>query len=171
MKILYKTNNIALVRKLSYKDDKEYFELYFNRENVNKTIELMNELDDFVIVLIGINKSNVSDSLLIALENLNKGTFIGTTEDNLKEALLSRFDTIEDLQSADYSEVIDNFFKKQHIQRDVQSIYFFKALAKHTTNKDNLLLINDICMDILRCTNNIFWDYYLDKLERKWAWC
>ena len=60
MKILYKTNNIDLVRKLSYKEDKEYFELYFNRENVDKAIELMKELDDFVIVLIGINKSNVA---------------------------------------------------------------------------------------------------------------
>ena len=171
MKILYKTNNIDLVRKLSYKEDKEYFELYFNRENVDKAINLMNELDDFVIVLIGINKSNVADSLLIALENLDKGTFIGTTEDIIKPALLSRFDVIKELQSVDYSEIINNFLNKQHIQRDIHSIYFFKELAKYTTNRDNLWLISDICTDILSCTNNIFWDYYLDKLDRKWTWC
>lgn len=175
MKILYKTNNIDLVRKLSYREDKEYFELYFNRDNVNKVIELIGELDDFVIVLIGINKSNVSDSLLIALENLDKGTFIGTTEDTLKPALLSRFDAVREIQSADYSEIINSFFEKQHIQQhfrqDIRSIYFFKALAKHTTNNDNIWLINDICTDILRCTNNIFWDYYIDRLERKWSWC
>lgn len=171
MKILYKTNNIDLVRQLSYKEDKEYFELYFNRDNVNKVIELIDELDDFVVVLIGINKSNVADSLLIALENLNKGTFICTTEDKLKEALLSRFDKIEELQCTDFSEIINTFIKKQHIEQHIHSIYFFKELAKQTTNKDNLLLINDICMDILRCTNNIFWDYYYDKLERRWVWC
>lgn len=165
MKILYKTNNIDLVRKLSYKEDKEYFELYFNRDNVNKAIELIDELDDFVIVLIGVNKSNVSDSLLIALENLNKGTFICTTEDNLKEALLSRFDKIEELQCTVFSEIIDTFIEKQHIKQHIHSIYFFKELAKRTTDLNNLQLINDICADILRCTNNIFWDYYYDKLE------
>lgn len=171
MKVLYKTNNIDLVRQLSHKQDKEYFELYFNRDNVDKAIELMNELDDFVIVLIGINKSNVSDSLLIALENLNKGTFIGTTEDNLKEALLSRFDKVEKLQCTDFSDIISTFIEKQHIEQHIHSIYFFTELAKKTTNKDNLLLINDICADILRCTNNIFWDYYYDKLKSRWLWC
>ena len=147
MKILYKTNNIDLVRKLSYKEDKEYFELYFSRENVDKAIELINGLDDFVIVLIGINKSNVADSLLIALENLDKGTFIGTTEDILKPALLSRFDVIKELQSADYSEIINSFLKSLHF-RIVTIFIFFKNIY-------NFIII------IWNNFNKIFYCYFI----------
>ena len=39
MKILYKTNNIDLVRKLSYKEDKEYFEIAERRiKSTNDTL-------------------------------------------------------------------------------------------------------------------------------------
>lgn len=180
MNILYLTTNIELAKskakEFAEENELEWYEFQNNKENMKNIISLYENNDDCVIFLEGITKSNISNSLLKILEEVQKNIhmFATTSSYDINIALQSRFevyylDTLEDNDSTE-------FVKTKKATKDQYSkLSFYIDLAKLVIAKKinmyhNIPLINDIVKNIKRTTNNTPWDYYYDILQDKFRW-
>lgn len=174
-KLLYCTCDYESVTKIAQQYSKQYdlslLVFDFNRGNVNKVVDIFRECNNFLILLLGINKSTIADSLLKPLEESQKNyIFIGVTPNHdMKSAVISRFDEVYNgavpTTCKSITELIDN---TPHDNLD----YYIKIaeyLVSHANSNTeyNIKLVGSIIYNIKLCTNNIFWDGFYYKLKRE----
>lgn len=173
---LYFTNDVEAVRKMAKqqakKDGKEFLEFKNSKESIFNIINIYNTTNNTVIFLEGLNKSPISNKLLKTLEDNKKDIDIYVTSCtyDVGKPLLARF-MILTLNDVDMSKEVNEFIKTRKAAKEVySSLSFYQQLALQSINNHrNILLINTIVQEILRCTYNTPWDYYFYVLRNNYV--
>ena len=160
-KVILKARHFAKQHKLTY-----YYYM-FNKNSMNEIQEIYNKYNNCVIMLVGVNKSPIADSLLKILENNTKNIHLFVTSNtfDIRPTIKARFDTIEVDSDKEFKTIQELLQYKNHNNLNYY-IRFADALIRHPNKYtyENIILVNNIISTIRLCTNNVLWDELFDKL-------
>lgn len=180
---MYFTSDIDTIKDIakqySSNNNTEYIELDYNNDNIDKIISIFNNpqynFAKITILLIGINKSNISDKLLKTLEenNNNNITLISICFSfDIKDNILSRFNVkyYNNIKNIEYCKKFCN--KISLDTNSINNLGFYISLSQYIVDeyikwcKDNNIYSNTNNIDNKLTNNKITNNKEIDNNKR-----